>query len=115
MTTAASPSQTVPPQTASAPALRAADRRMASSLESLLSDTPAAPTPPNGASSSVGATRWGSPPCRPSLSPWPRYLAARAGSGALIATLRLAASAFSKAHEWARLDSPCRYLGMCAY
>ena len=41
-----------------------------------------------------------------------RYLAARAGSGASIATLRLAASAISKAHEWAKLESPCRDPGV---
>ena len=43
-----------------------------------------------------------------------RYLAARAGSGASIATLRLAASAISKAHEWAKLESPCRDPGVRA-
>ena len=37
-----------------------------------------------------------------------RYLAARAGGGASIATLRLATSATSKAHEWAGHESPCR-------
>ncbi len=36
-----------------------------------------------------------------------RYLAARAGSGASVATLRLATSAISKAHQWAKLESPC--------
>ena len=43
-----------------------------------------------------------------------RYLAARAGSGASVATLRLAASAISKGHEWARLESPCRGPGVGA-
>ena len=43
-----------------------------------------------------------------------RYLAARAGSGASIATLRLATSAISKAHEWAKLESPCRDPGVRA-
>ena len=43
-----------------------------------------------------------------------RYLAARAGSDACIATLRLATSAIAKAHEWARLESPCRDLGVRA-
>ena len=43
-----------------------------------------------------------------------RYLAARANSGASIATLRLAASAISKAHEWAQLESPCRDPGVRA-
>ena len=42
------------------------------------------------------------------------YLAARANSGASIATLRLATSAISKAHEWAKLESPCRDPGVRA-
>ena len=36
------------------------------------------------------------------------------GSGASIATLRLATSAISKAHEWAKLESPCRDPGVRA-
>ena len=43
-----------------------------------------------------------------------RHLAARAGSGASIATLRLATSAISKAHQWAKLESPCRNPGVRA-
>ena len=43
-----------------------------------------------------------------------RYLAARAGSGASIATVRLAISAISKAHEWAKQESPCRDPGVRA-
>ena len=43
-----------------------------------------------------------------------RYLAARADSGASIATIRLATSAISKAHEWAKLESPCRDPGVRA-
>ena len=43
-----------------------------------------------------------------------RYLAVQAGSGASIATLRLATSAISEAHEWARLESPCRDPGVRA-
>ena len=43
-----------------------------------------------------------------------RYLAARAGSGASIATMRLAASAITKAHEWAKMESPCRDPGVRA-
>ena len=43
-----------------------------------------------------------------------RYLAARAGSGAAVATLRLAASAVAKAHEWAGHDSPCKDRGVRA-
>ena len=34
------------------------------------------------------------------------YLAARASAGVGIATMRLATSAISKAHEWARLERP---------
>ena len=33
-----------------------------------------------------------------------RYLAARAGDGASVATMRLAASAITKAHEWEKLE-----------
>ena len=43
-----------------------------------------------------------------------RYLAARAGDGASIATLRLATSAIGKAHEWAKQESPCRDPGVRA-
>ena len=43
-----------------------------------------------------------------------RYLAARANAGASIATLRLATSAISKTHEWAKLESPCRDPGVRA-
>ena len=43
-----------------------------------------------------------------------RYLAARAGSGASIATMRLATSAIAKAHQWAKLESPCRDPGVRA-
>ena len=43
-----------------------------------------------------------------------RYLAARANAGASIATMRLATSAIAKAHEWAKLESPCRDPGVRA-
>ena len=43
-----------------------------------------------------------------------RYLAVRAGDGASVATLRLAASAIAKAHEWAGHESPCRDPGVRA-
>ena len=43
-----------------------------------------------------------------------RYVAARAGAGASMATLRLAASAIAKAHEWGKLESPCRDPGVRA-
>ena len=36
-----------------------------------------------------------------------RYLAVRAGSGAAIATLRLATSAITKVHEWTGSELPC--------
>ena len=41
-----------------------------------------------------------------------RYLAAHAGAS--IATIRLVTSAISKAHEWAKLKSPCRDPGVRA-
>ena len=43
-----------------------------------------------------------------------RYLAVRAGDGASVATLRLAASASAKAHEWAGHESPWRDPGVRA-
>ena len=43
-----------------------------------------------------------------------RYLAARAGSGVSVATLRLAMSAITKAHEWAGHESPCKDRGVRA-
>ena len=43
-----------------------------------------------------------------------RYLALRAGSGANIATLRLASSAIAKAHEWAGHESPGKDRGVRA-
>ena len=42
-----------------------------------------------------------------------RYLAARAGSGASIATLRLATSAIAKVHEWPATILPAG-TGACA-
>ena len=41
-----------------------------------------------------------------------RYLAVRAGSGAAIATLRLATSAITKVHEWAVSELPCKDRGV---
>ena len=43
-----------------------------------------------------------------------RYLAARAGSGGSIATIRLATSAITKAHEWVEHESPCKDRGVRA-
>ena len=96
------------------PELRAADRGVADSLESVLSDN----------TRRVYSTQWRiftgwcdevgltSLPAEPLTVA--RYLAARANAGASIATIRLATSAISKAHEWAKLESPCRDPGMRA-
>ena len=43
-----------------------------------------------------------------------RYLAARANAGASIATMRLATSTIAKAHEWGKMESPCRDPGVRA-
>ena len=108
MTTAVNNPQIVPQSPPSAPELRAADRGVASALESVLSDN----------TRRVYGTQWklftdwcdevglASLPAEPLTVA--RYLADRAGSGASIATLRLATSAISKAHEWAKQESPCR-------
>ena len=114
MTTIASDPQIVPRQPASLPALRAADRGVADALESVLSDN----------TQRVYGTQWRiftgwcdevelvSLPAQPLTVA--RYLAARAGSGASIATLRLSTSAIAKAHEWVKLESPCRDPGVRA-
>ena len=114
MTTAASGPQIVPRQPASLPELRAADRGVADALESVLSDN----------TRRVYQTQWKlfdewcgemglhSLPAEPLTVA--RYLAVRAGDSASIATLRLAASAIAKAHEWAKLESPCRDPGVRA-
>ena len=113
MTTAADP-QIVPREPASLPALRAADQGVAKALESVLSDNTRRVY---GAQwrifeswcADVGLT---SLPAEPLTIA--RYLATRANAGATIATLRLATSAISKAHEWAKLESPCRDPGVRA-
>ena len=111
MTTAASDPQIVPRQPAAAPALRAADQGVADALESVLSDN----------TQRVYQTQWRlfadwcdemslrALPAEPLTVA--RYLAARAGSGASIATLRLATSAITKVHEWAGHESPCKDRG----
>ena len=98
----------------SAPALRAADQGVADALESVLSEN----------TRRVYGAQWKlfdewclevglvSLPAEPLTVA--RYLAARAYSGASIATLRLATSAITKAHEWAKLESPCRDPGVRA-
>ena len=113
MTTTAGP-DIIPREAASLPELRAADRGVAQSLESVLSDN----------TRRVYGAQWrifegwcdevglASLPAEPLTVA--RYLAARANSGASIATLRLATSAIAKAHEWAKLESPCRDPGVRA-
>ena len=113
MTTAAS-AQIVPRQPSALPALRAADRGVADALESVLSDN----------TQRVYGAQWRlftgwcdevelvSLPAQPLTVA--RYLATRAGDGASVATLRLATSAIAKAHEWAKLESPCRDQGVRA-
>ena len=101
MTTTASDPQVVPREPTFLPALRAADQGVASALESVLFDN----------TRRVYGAQWRlfNDWCNEvSLRALPaepltvaRYLAARAGSGASMATLRLAASAIAKAHEWA--------------
>ena len=114
MTTASSEYQIVIQQAPAAPALRAADQGVASSLESVLSDN----------TRRTYDTQWRifddwcaevglvSLPTEPLTVA--RYLASRANDGACIATLRLATSAIAKAHEWAKLESPCRDPGVRA-
>ena len=113
MTTAAS-AQIVPREPDALPALRAADQGVADALESVLSDN----------TQRVYGTQWrlfndwcdevglSAMPAEPLTVA--RYLAARAGDGASIATMRLATSAIAKAHEWAKLESPCRDPGVRA-
>ena len=114
MTTTGGSLQIVPQSPPSAPALRAADQGVADALESVLSEN----------TRRVYGAQWKlfdewclevglvSLPAEPLTVA--RYLAARAHSGASIATLRLATSAITKAHEWAKLESPCRDQGVRA-
>ena len=112
MTTVVNNPQIVPRPPAAAPALRATDRGVADALESVLSDN----------TRRVYGTQWRlfeswcgdvdlrSMPAEPLTVA--RYLAVRAGSGASIATLRLATSTIAKVHEWAGHDSPGRDRGV---
>ena len=98
----------------SLPELRAADQGVSDSLEAVLSDNTRRTYGTQwrlfeGWCDQVGLTPLPAEPLTVA-----RYLAARAGSGASIATLRLATSAIAKAHEWARLESPCRDPGVRA-
>ena len=112
--TAASDPQTVPesPPSAAAPALRAADRGVASALESVLSDN----------TRRVYGAQWRlftgwcdeiglrSLPAEPLTVA--RYLAVRAGDGASMATIRLTTFAIAKVHEWAGHESPGKARGV---
>ena len=104
----------VPREPASLPELRAADQGVAQSLESVLASN----TRRTHDAQWRIFTRWCDEVGLTSLPAEPltvaRYLAARAGSGASIATLRLATSAIAKAHEWAKLESPGRDPGVRA-
>ena len=113
MTTTAGP-DIIPREAASLPELRAADQGVADALESVLSDN----------TRRVYGTQWrlfndwcGEMGLR-ALPADPltvaRYLAVRAGSGASVATLRLAASAIAKAHQLAGHESPGRDQGVRA-
>ena len=113
MTTAAN-HQIVPREPESLPELRAADQGVASSLEAVLSHNTRRAYDAQwrlfaGWCEEVGLTPLPAQPLTVA-----RYLAARANSGASVATLRLATSAISKAHEWAKLESPCRDPGVRA-
>ena len=104
----------VPHRPADLPELAAADQGVASSLEAVLSDNTRRTYDTqwrifDGWCSEVGLRSLPADPLTVA-----RYLAARANSGASIATLRLAASAISKAHEWAKHESPCRDPGVRA-
>ena len=104
----------VPREPAHLPELRAADRGVADALEAVLSHNTRRTYDAQwrsfqGWCDDVGLI---SLPAEPLTVA--RYLAARAGSGASIATLRLATSAIAKAHEWAKLESPCRDPGVRA-
>ena len=113
MTTATGP-DIVPRDPARLPQLAAADRGVASSLEAVLAENTRRTYAAqwrlfDGWCAEVGLA---SLPAEPLTVA--RYLAARAGSGASVATLRLAASAITRAHEWAKVESPCRDPGVRA-
>ena len=104
----------VPHHPADLPELAAADRGVADSLEAVLSENTKRTYDAQWRSFDDWCAEVGlqSLPAEPLTVA--RYLAARAGSGASIATLRLATSAIAKAHEWAKLESPCRDPGVRA-
>ncbi len=113
MTTAAS-AQIVPRHHAQLPELAAADQGVAQSLESVLADNTRRTYAIQWRSFAGWCDEVGLTPLPAEPLTVARYLAARAGAGASIATLRLASSAIAKAHEWAKLESPCRDPGVRA-
>ena len=112
MTNSAADPPIVPRPPATTPALRAADQGVADALESVLSDN----------TRRVYGAQWRlfndwcdlvglrSLPAEPLTVA--RYLAARAGSGSTIATLRLTTSAIARVHRWAGHESPGRDRGV---
>ena len=113
MTTSVS-TPVVPREPAPLPEIRAADQGVAQSLESVLADNTRRTYDAQwriftGWCDDVGLRTLPAEPLTVA-----RYLAARANTGASIATLRLATSAIAKAHEWAKLESPCRDPGLRA-
>ena len=114
MTTVVNNLQIVPQSPPSVPELRAADQGVADALESVLSDNTRRVY---GAQWRI-FTGWCDEVGLQSMPADPltvaRYLAVRAGSGASIATMRLATSAIAKAHQWAGHESPCRDQGVRA-
>ncbi len=115
MTTIDPGAHVVPVEPAALPqlaALQAADQGVASSLEAVLSDNTRRTYDAQWRlfddwCAEVGLSALPAEPLTVA-----RYLAARAGSGASVATLRLAGSAIAKAHQWAKLESPCRDPGV---
>ena len=112
MTTVVNNPQIVPRPPAAVPALRAADQGVADALTSVLSDH----------TRRVYGAQWrlfeswcgdvGLRPVPAEPLTVARYLAVRAGSGAAVATLRLATSAIAKVHEWGGHESPGRDRGV---
>ena len=104
----------VPQEPPSLPELRAADEGVASSLESVLSDNTRRTYDAQWRSFGGWCDDVGLSPLPAQPLTVARYLAARANAGASIATLRLATSAIAKAHQGAKLESPCRDPGVRA-
>ena len=112
--TVISDTQIVPRPPAGTLALRAADQGVADALEAVLSDHTRCVygTQLKLFTDWCGDVGLRALPAEPLTVA--RYLAARAGDGASIATIRLATSAIAKAHEWAKQESPCRDPGVRA-